>query len=157
MRSPRRVMAPSGNVGGGVVAVEAEAETQSPVERVLARLEAVTGTWPTKSGEGFASRCPAHDDRNPSLSIGEGRDGRVLLRCQAGCTAERVVEALGIEMADLFPARSMKPSRARVVAVYDYRDEASRVLFSVERLKPKAFRQRRPDGTGGKVYRLGDV
>ena len=29
--------------------------------------------------------CPVHDDRSPSLSISAGKDGKVLVRCHAGC------------------------------------------------------------------------
>ena len=55
---------------------------------------------------GFTGCCPAHDDDNPSLSVGTGEDGRVLLNCHAhGCKAEDIVAALGLEMTDLFPAR----------------------------------------------------
>ena len=39
------------------------------------------------------ARCPAHDDREPSLSISEA-DGKVLVRCHAGCDQERVIAAL---------------------------------------------------------------
>ena len=31
------------------------------------------------------ARCPAHDDLSPSLSIRAGSDGKVLVRCHAGC------------------------------------------------------------------------
>lgn len=54
------------------------------------------------SGGAFLARCPAHDDRSPSLSIREGRDGRVLLRCHAGCEIEAIVHALGLAVHDLF-------------------------------------------------------
>jgi hypothetical protein len=47
------------------------------------------------------ARCPAHDDQNPSLSISCGQDGRILLKCFAGCSTEAVVEALGLKFADL--------------------------------------------------------
>jgi hypothetical protein len=40
------------------------------------------------------ARCPAHDDREPSLSICESGDGRMLVHCHAGCSQERVVGAL---------------------------------------------------------------
>jgi hypothetical protein len=40
------------------------------------------------------ARCPAHEDRNPSLSVGEGRGGTVLLKCFAGCEQQRVIDAL---------------------------------------------------------------
>jgi putative DNA primase/helicase len=39
------------------------------------------------------ARCPAHDDRTPSLSIGE-RDGKVLFHCFAGCSQSKVRRAL---------------------------------------------------------------
>ena len=46
-----------------------------------------------RSGAGFMARCPAHDDKNPSLSITE-RDGRLLVYCFSGCPQDAVVEAL---------------------------------------------------------------
>lgn len=46
--------------------------------------------------------CPAHEDADPSLSVGVGEDGRVLLRCFTGCTPEAIVAAIGLQMADLF-------------------------------------------------------
>ena len=47
-----------------------------------------------RSGRGWVARCPAHDDRNPSLSIAEGRDGRPLLFCFAGCQWPDIRDAL---------------------------------------------------------------
>ena len=47
-----------------------------------------------KAGNGWTSRCPAHDDRNPSLSISASKDGKVLLRCHAGCDQAQVIDAL---------------------------------------------------------------
>jgi hypothetical protein len=38
-----------------------------------------------RAGDGWMARCPAHDDREPSLSIRQGEDGKVLVRCDAGC------------------------------------------------------------------------
>lgn len=46
------------------------------------------------SGDGWQARCPAHDDRTPSLSIGAGSDGAPLVHCHAGCEQEAVLEAL---------------------------------------------------------------
>lgn len=81
----------------------------SPIENVLLRLEPYK-----KSGSGFSARCPAHDDRGPSLSIKEGEHGRVLLHCFAGCSPQDVVAACGLTMADLFPANGQprRPSPA---------------------------------------------
>ena len=47
-----------------------------------------------RSGHDWIARCPAHDDRKPSLSVREAKDGRVLIRCHAGCDQETVVAAL---------------------------------------------------------------
>lgn len=49
-----------------------------------------------KVGVGWIARCPAHDDRRPSLSIKDGDDGRVLVRCHAGCDQTRVIETLAV-------------------------------------------------------------
>ena len=47
-----------------------------------------------KAGGGWMARCPAHDDREPSLSIRDADDGKVLVRCHAGCDQEQVIAAL---------------------------------------------------------------
>jgi hypothetical protein len=74
-----------------------------PVERVLEKLEVAAGS----DGKGeYLAFCPAHDDRNtPNLRVREAEDGRVLLRCFAGCGQDRVLAALaekGVGKADLF-------------------------------------------------------
>ncbi len=66
----------------------------------------------TKNGRDWT--CPAHDDRNPSLSLSEG-EGRVLLYCHAGCSTEEITKTIGLDMRDLFDAsvRDAKVPRAR--------------------------------------------
>jgi DNA primase len=105
-----------------------------------------------RSGTSWMAKCPAHDDRNPSLSIREV-DGKVLLHCHAGCSQFDVIEALG--------ARGWwepKPEREprTIVATYDYTDKTGALLYQVVRYEPKAFLQRRPDGAGGWNWRKGD-
>ena len=56
-----------------------------------------------KTPGGYLVRCPAHEDRSPSLSLGDGRDGRVLLHCFAGCSFASIVAALHLDPADLSP------------------------------------------------------
>jgi putative DNA primase/helicase len=46
-----------------------------------------------RAGASWMARCPAHDDRTPSLSIREA-DGKVLVRCHARCEQEQVIAAL---------------------------------------------------------------
>ena len=47
-----------------------------------------------RAGATWMARCPAHDDRSPSLSISAGKDGKVLVRCHAGCDQRNVIAAL---------------------------------------------------------------
>jgi putative DNA primase/helicase len=80
-------------------------DQDSPVARVLDALERM-GCSPRKTAGGWQARCPAHDDLRPSLSLNEGRDGRALLKCWAGCETNAVLQALGLRWTDLFPSNS---------------------------------------------------
>lgn len=64
---------------------------------ILDRLEGVRETGTDR----WLARCPAHDDRSPSLSIRDVGD-RLLVHCFAGCDALDVVHAVGLELSDLF-------------------------------------------------------
>lgn len=59
------------------------------------------GLRPMVHPAGASARCPAHDDRKPSLGLSDG-DGKVLLICRAGCTTEQILGALGLSWVDLF-------------------------------------------------------
>src|SRR5262249_5080584 len=75
------------------------ADTPSgPVALVLDRLTGVR-----RCGNGWTARCPAHDDGANSLGLGTGDDERVLINCFAGCDANRIVAAIGLTLADLYP------------------------------------------------------
>ena len=65
-------------------------------------LDHLAGLKQTVAGRWIA-RCPAHDDRNPSLSVRELDDGRVLVYCFAGCDTADVVAAVGLSLSDLYP------------------------------------------------------
>jgi hypothetical protein len=47
-----------------------------------------------RAGATWIARCPAHEDRKPNLSIGSGKDGKVLMRCHAGCGQRDVIAIL---------------------------------------------------------------
>jgi hypothetical protein len=53
----------------------------------------------------YVARCPAHDDKSPSLAIKNCGDGRILLHCFAGCETEDVLSAVGLTFSDLMPER----------------------------------------------------
>ena len=123
-----------------------------------------------RGGRGIAAKCPAHDDSRQSLSVCEG-DGRILLKCFAGCHTETIVKALGITWKDLFDKAIKAPSisslgeslnktqfsdrrngvmyfaksRGRIQEIYPYTDEEGRLRYENVRYFPKDFRQRRFD------------
>lgn len=72
----------------------------NPLDRVLDALTR-SGSTPRRSGSGYACRCPAHDDRSPSLSVNVGENGHVLLHCHAGCPLASILFALDLSTADL--------------------------------------------------------
>jgi DNA primase len=73
------------------------------IDAILSRLHKVKRT-----ASGFMACCPAHEDRNPSLSVSQGQDGRILLKCWAGCSIGDICGALGIKVSDLFSDRIRK-------------------------------------------------
>lgn len=114
----------------------------NPHELVLGRLEGIQ----TRGQGQWRARCPAHEDDQPSLEIGTGRDGRALVTCRAGCDVELVLEAIGLRMAHLFPPKEHPRSRGNlgeIVATYDYVGADGGLLYQVVRFHPKKFRQRR--------------
>ncbi|MGB9935204.1 bifunctional DNA primase/polymerase [Thermodesulfovibrio yellowstonii] len=62
------------------------------LEQILQRLQVVRqlpdGT--------FRCYCPAHDDDEPSLDVGI-RDGKLYVKCWAGCSKNDVLQAIGLE------------------------------------------------------------
>jgi len=109
------------------------------------------GCNPKPQGKGYEARCPAHDDRTPSLSVRPGKAQGVAIKCFAGCTRDAVLAALGLTWQDVSdnggrPAKE----RSEEVDVYRYEDENGGALFEVVRYRnPKKFPQRKPDGTWG--------
>jgi hypothetical protein len=122
-------------------------------------------------GRQRSTRCPAHDDRRASLSVGLGSDGKTLLNCHAGCTWKAVVDAAGLSKSDLVERQNgnggatetrqlrrqrerqeAKYGQRRLIATYRYVDEQGALQFEVLRYEPKDFRQRRPDGHGGWIW-----
>lgn len=68
---------------------------------LLSRLERVRRTGPGR----WMARCPAHQDRSPSLSIRELDDGRLLVHDFGGCEVEAILTAISMSLEDLFPDR----------------------------------------------------
>ena len=99
------------------------------VDELLGQLEAVRARGSGK----WQARCPAHEDRHPSLSIREGERG-LLVKCWAGCTLEELTRALGLKVRELFYDTNPDPRALR---------EAQRQR---ERKRQRDTRDKRVDG-----------
>jgi hypothetical protein len=77
-------------------------DPRRPFEKIIDALDA-RDCRPRGSGQKRTAHCPAHDDRNASLVVTEGDDGRVLVHCHTGCTFDEVVHACGLEAGAMFP------------------------------------------------------
>lgn len=112
------------------------------------------------NGNNWSARCPCRsDDSNPSLSIGQGDDGRVLVTCHRGipCDVERICESVGLTVSDLMPEKKDKKRKLTLVATYDYRDALGNLVFQKQRFVDedgkKTFTQRRMDPETGEWIR----
>ena len=76
------------------------------------------------------ARCPAHEDRFPSLSIREGQDGRVLIHCFAGCTHTAILAKLELAPTDLFAG---PPPSAEQFATLQAEREARETKARIQR------------------------
>lgn len=123
------------------------------LDELLGRLQGVR-----QSGGEYMALCPAHADDNASLGVTE-KDGRLLLKCFGGCETPDIVQALGIEMRDLFTDARAKASvpkqKSCVVATFSYTDADGVEVYQSRRWepgfhgKPKSFTRHKPDGRGG--------
>lgn len=91
-------------------------------------------------------KCPAHDDRQASLTVTKGRDS-VLIHCHANCSTENVLSAAGLKMSDLFYQEKRTGSswqayienreKKRIEAVYNYVSSNGGYLFTKVRMQGK--------------------
>jgi len=130
------------------------------VESFLNKLSGVK-----KTGAGWQARCPCrNDDENPSLSVAQGNDGRVLVTCHRGngCDVVQICTSLSMKVTDLYPPRK-EERKLSLVATYDYRNEKGEVIYQKQRFVDqwgkKTFKQRRPDPSNPKkwIYSLENI
>jgi predicted P-loop ATPase len=121
-----------------------------------------------KSGAELLYSCPRHDDRRPSLSINDSKDLWMCGPCAQSGNAWQFAAFLanvnpddkeGIkDWLDKHGLSNWKrPAERRIVATFQYHDEQGLFLYETVRYVPKDFRQRRPDGNGGWIWKLDDV
>jgi DNA-directed RNA polymerase specialized sigma24 family protein len=126
-----------------------------------------------RTGNEWSTLCPAHNDRNPSLSIKTGDSGATVVICRTGCAQEAVIAAIaakGFKLNDVVLAAAGPDATGnigallakgwKIVACYDHRKADGDLSYQNVRLertnghRAKTFRQRRPDGRGGWIENL---
>jgi len=130
----------------------------NPIDRVLVAIER-HGCNPVREGDSWRASCPSpahtHGNRkNPALTITEGNDGAVLLKCHAGCDTIAVLDAIGLAPRDLFPPKDYQAARKpeKPLPVHssppDGMDGLSRFTYTDANKRPVIYvtRQDMPDG-----------
>jgi len=92
------------------------------VNNLLGRLTRVKSS----GRDSWMACCPAHDDKSPSLKI-DLKNGRILLKCWSGCSAEDVLGAVGMDFPDIMPDQPTH-HRAKGTKPTLYATDALRIL-----------------------------
>ena len=91
-----------------------------------AKLSAALGG--RRIGRAWMARCPSHDDQNPSLAIAQAENGRILIKCHAGCDQATIIEELqarGLWVKNR-PCPFMRPAPRAAAPRKPNRDDAKR-------------------------------
>jgi len=130
------------------------------LNEILNNLKNVKG-----NGNKYTALCPAHEDKNSSLSISED-NGKTLIHCHAGCSTETIVQALGLKMNDLFTEEKEYekpkikfPKNGKPEAEYIYYDIDGNIVHKTIRYgkqyeKPFSQARPHPDKQGAWLYSL---
>jgi 5S rRNA maturation endonuclease (ribonuclease M5) len=140
--------------------------------RSVLRAEELARALRMKRRNGYwHGRCPVHHDRSPSLSVTE-KEGRVKVRCFAGCDARMILSKLGLTFRDLGwesnprwkerlilppPSPRVRGPKRRLgepIAVYRYTNIYGDLLAEKLRFEGKVFLWRRPQSGGGWIWKV---
>ncbi len=110
----------------------------------------------------YMALCPAHNDKNPSLSIGYSEEKQcILLNCYAGCSAESILNAVGLNLKDLYTERGTKTmENIKNTTDYIYHNADGSIAYTKTRFDytngKKSFKFKQPNGTNnlGGVQRV---
>jgi len=78
----------------------------------------------------FQCKCPAHDDLTASLTITNNKD-KILLFCHAGCSLENILQAVNLNIKDLFNSNNI--NQKVLLRKYNYEDENGNLIHSTLR------------------------
>lgn len=110
-----------------------------------------------QTNNGWEACCPIHNDKSPSLSISDGKDGKILIHCHGGCGQRELVAYFKGQQLWPQPEREDKPKPAKgkgkIVKTYQYFSHLNGdLVMEVCRMEPKDFRQRRPGPDGKPIW-----
>lgn len=95
------------------------------IDEFISKLQKVRKTGPRN----WIACCPAHDDKHPSMTVGVGDNGGILVYCFALCSIDEIARAVGLTVSDMMPerpeGREFVPGRSRPFPAND-------VLIAVE-------------------------
>lgn len=119
-----------------------QSSRQPAYDLVRDRLVSATGYTGHERAGRLSTRCPAHEDRQASLSVRRA-DDRVLLHCFAGCRLDDVLAELELTKRDLFdrtgklwrkpwvpPRPEPDPGWTYVCQPPDVPDETKRAMYA---------------------------
>ena len=99
-----------------------------------------------QTSNGIEALCPAHDDKNASLTA-SCKGEKILFKCQAGCVNNEILQTINMEWNQFFVhSDNSKTQRKKEVCRYSYENKEGKHAFDVVRFEPKDFRPQRPDG-----------
>jgi putative DNA primase/helicase len=107
--------------------------------------------------DGFVVHSFAGDDPIACKDHVRGKLGLPAFKPNGGNGHRRSDNAIADMVMRAAMAQDDSKPRGKIVAAYDYVNAGGILLYQVLRLEPKSFRQRRPDGNGGWIYKLDDV
>ena len=137
------------------------------IAKQLGNAKKVNGQW--------LASCPVpghgrgNGDKNPSLSISEGPDGKALFHCHGGCDQQTVFQVIRergllpeLEGRNVEPLALIKPITRQLEQEWHYTDEEGVTLFIKQRYKThdakgKDYRLIKVDEAGRRHATLGDA
>jgi len=105
----------------------------SAIDTLLERCDGVK----SRGASQWSCKCPAHQDRSPSLTIKQADDGTILIHCFAGCEPNDILAAIGMNIRDLFPkalGHHRLPKKRRGISAFDAMRAVRHELLVVELL-----------------------
>ena len=111
----------------------------------------LNGATPRNNTINVRCPCRSHNDKKASLSISQGRNNRIILKCHAGCNYKDILSEVGLTEADLFNDGRTKQEKTwrdkifdcikiPIEAVYDYKDANGKYLYSKIRFVGKVIK-----------------